>query len=366
MSEIRPWLLYGAYGYTGKLIARAATGQGVRLLLSGRREDPLAELAKPLGLPWRRLDLDNRARLVESLQDCAGVLNCAGPFVRTAAPMIGACIAARRPYLDITGEIEVFEFCHSKDDEARAAGIPLCPGVGFDVVPTDCLAAVLEQALPAAQALALGFDALQRISPGTARTMTAGIKDGGCIRRDGRLVRVPLGWHTRRIDFGSGEKLAVTIPWGDVATAYYSTGIGNVRVYAPASPRSVKHMQRINWLRYLLRIPALRDFMENQAAARTRGPNGEELDKGRTHVWGEACTAQGECIVGTLETPNGYALTRDSALEAIRRLSDQPPDRGGYYTPSLLFGTRFVETLPGVGAIKIERRLPLSREQQPL
>lgn len=355
MSQDKPWLLYGAYGYTGKLIAKSATGQGVRLLLSGRREQPLAELSQSLGLPWQHLDLGDRNSLLKTLGDCSGVLNCAGPFARTAEPMIDACIAARRPYLDITGEIEVFELAHRKDEEARAAGIPLCPGVGFDVVPTDCLAAALKEALPAAQKLALGFDALQRISPGTARTMTAGIKDGGCIRRDGRLVRVPLGWHSRRIDFGNGEKLAVTIPWGDVSTAYYSTGIGNVRVYAPASPRSLKRMRRINWLRPLLRIPALRNFMENQAASRTLGPSAEELDKGRTHVWGEACTTQGECLVGTLETPNGYALTRDSALEAIHRLRKQPPSRGGYYTPSLLFGTRFVETLPGVGTITLHR-----------
>lgn len=355
MNLPKPWLLYGAYGYTGTLIAQAAADSDVPLLLSGRREAPLAELAEPLGLAWQRLDLDNRASLVKTLDGCAGVLNCAGPFARTAEPMIDACIAARCHYLDITGEIEVFELAHDKDYAARAAGIALCPGVGFDVVPTDCLAAALKNALPAAQSLALGFEALQSLSPGTARTMAAGIKDGGCIRRDGRLVRVPLGWHTRRIDFGGGEKLAVTIPWGDVATAYYSTGIGNVRVYAPASPRSVRRMQRLNWLRPLLHIAPLRGFMERKAAARSRGPNTEELNKGRTHVWGEACTAQGECLVGMLETPNGYALTRDSALAAIRRLNQEPPEHGGYYTPSLLFGAHFVETLPSVGTLTIQR-----------
>lgn len=355
MTETAPWLLYGAYGYTGTLIARAAAGAGVRLLLSGRREEPLRELATSLDLPWRRLDLDDRTALAEVLGDCAGVLNCAGPFARTAGPMIDACLAAGRPYLDITGEIEVFELAHRKDGAARAAGVALCPGVGFDVVPTDCLAAALREALPGARSLALGFDALQRISPGTARTMAAGLADGGCIRRDGELVRVPLGWDTRRIDFGTGEKLAVTIPWGDVATAFYSTGIGNIRVYAPASPNSVKRMQRLNWVRPLLHIGPLRRFLEERAAMNSRGADAEELAQGRTHVWGEACGEDGKCIVATLETPNGYALTRDSALAAMRRLTGQPPAGGGCFTPSLLFGTRFVETLPGVGAIKIER-----------
>lgn len=353
MNESAPWLLYGAYGYTGTLIARAAAKAGVRLLLAGRREEPLRELATSLDLPWRRLDLDDGTTLAEILGDCAGVLNCAGPFARTAGAMIDACLAARRPYLDITGEIEVFELAHRKDGAARAAGVALCPGVGFDVVPTDCLAAALHEALPDARSLALGFDALQRISPGTARTMAAGLADGGCIRRDGELVRVPLGWETRRIDFGTGEKLAVTIPWGDVATAYYSTGIGNIRVYAPASPHSVKRMRRLNWVRPLLHIGPLQRFLEDRAASKTRGPDADELARGRTHVWGEACSAQGKCITATMETPNGYALTRDSALGAIGRLTAEPPATGGYFTPSSLFGPDFVEKLPGVAPIRL-------------
>ena len=354
MTQDRPWLLYGAYGYTGALIAREAAKTGIPLLLAGRREAPLKALAEPLHVPWQCVSLDDRARLVAALESCAGVLNCAGPFERTAEPMIDACLAARRPYLDTTGEIAVFEYAHGRTGEAREAGVVLCPGIGFDVVPTDCLAAHLKQALPSAQRLALGFDALQRISPGTARTMAAGIKDGGRIRRDGKLVRVPLGWHTRRIDFGSGEKLTVTIPWGDVSTAYYSTGIGNIRVYAPASPRAVKRMRRINWIRAVLGFTPVRNFLENRAAAGNAGPGSEELASGRVHVWGEACTGDGKCVTATLETPNGYALTRDSALAAIRELDSNPPGHGGYFTPSMLFGSAFVERLPGVGRIKVD------------
>ena len=312
-------------------------------------------MARPLGLPWRRLTLEDTGVLVKTLEECAGVLNCAGPFARTAKPMIDACIAAHRPYLDITGEIEVFELAHDYDFMARSAGIAICPGVGFDVVPTDCIASVLKSELPAARRLALGFSALQHISPGTARTMAAGMRDGGCIRHDGKLVRVPLGWDTREIDFGAGKKLAVTIPWGDVATAYYSTGIGNVSVYVPASPRSVRRMRRLIMVRPLLGMGALRRLLENRAAANNRGPDAGELESARVHVWGEACTDQNQCVTAHLETPNGYALTRDSALAAMQRLGETPPVQGGYFTPSQLFGPRFVESLPGVGTIGISR-----------
>lgn len=358
MSENRPWLLYGAYGYTGALIARKAAEIGRPLLLAGRREAPLARLARSLGLPWCRLALEDTGPLIKALAECAGVLNCAGPFVRTAKPMIDACIAAHRHYLDITGEIAVFERAHGQDFMARSAGIALCPGMGFDVVPTDCIASVLKSALPTARRLALGFSAMQHISPGTARTMAAGIRDGGYIRRDGKLVRVPLGWHTRRIDFGSGEKSAVTIPWGDVATAYYSTGIGDVRVYVPASPRAVRRMRRLNLLRPLLGIGLLRRFLENRAAANSHGPDAGELASARVHVWGEACADRAPCITARLETPNGYALTRDSALAAMQRLDEQPPAQGGYFTPSQLFGPRFVESLPGVGTIELIPEYP--------
>jgi len=353
MGEDRPWLLYGAYGYTGTLIARQASAIGLPLLLAGRREAPLAELSRSSGLPWRRLTLEDTGPLVKTLEKCTGVINCAGPFVRTAKPVLDACIAAHRHYLDITGEIEVFELAHGYDFMARSAGIAVCPGMGFDVVPTDCVASVLKSELPAARRLALGFSALQHISPGTARTMAAGIRDGGCIRRDGKLVRVPLGWDTRRIDFGSGEKLAVTIPWGDVATAYHSTGIGDICVYVPASPRAVRRMRRLDLLRPLLGIGPLRHLLENRAAAGNRGPDAEELESARVQVWGEACTDRNQCITARLETPNGYALTRDSALAAMQRIGKIPPVQGGYFTPSQLFGPRFVESLPGVGTIEI-------------
>ncbi|HRP87435.1 MAG TPA: saccharopine dehydrogenase NADP-binding domain-containing protein, partial [Gammaproteobacteria bacterium] len=243
MSE--SWMIYGANGYTGELIAREAVRRGRAPVLAGRSADKVAPLARELGLEHRCFELGSPAAVREGIAGMTLVLHCAGPFSATARPMMEACIETGAHYLDITGEIAVFELAHGLDAEARRRGVLLCPGVGFDVVPTDCLAAALKAALPDATRLALGFDSRGGMSPGTARTSVEGLAQGGRVRREGRLITVPLAWRTRRIDFGDGEKLAMTIPWGDVSTAWHTTGIQDIEVYIPASPKLVARLKRM-------------------------------------------------------------------------------------------------------------------------
>src|SRR5262245_18321514 len=216
-----PWLLYGANGYTGELIAREAVRRGMRPVLAGRSRAKIEKLAAELNCPSAVFPLEDHTALASTLEGVQAVLHCAGPFAHTARSMMQACIASHVHYFDITGEIDVFELAHSVDEKARRAGIVLCPGTGFDVVPTDCLALKLKEALPDATHLALGFDANSGLSKGTAKTTIESAALGGRVRRDGRIVDVPLGTTTRRIDFGGGERLAVSIPWGDVSTAFH-------------------------------------------------------------------------------------------------------------------------------------------------
>src|SRR5580765_143373 len=141
-------LLYGANGYTGELVARRAAAAGVPVVLAGRNAPAVAALAAELGQDHRAFALDDAAALDRALAGITVVLNCAGPFSRTAAPLVAACLRARAHYLDITGEIAVLEALATRDAEARARGIALLPGAGFDVVPTDCLAAHVARRLP--------------------------------------------------------------------------------------------------------------------------------------------------------------------------------------------------------------------------
>lgn len=346
------WMIYGANGYTGELIAREAARRGLAPVLAGRSGEKIESLAHELGLEARGFDLGDAAQVVEQIAGHQLVLNCAGPFSATAEPMLEACLRARAHYLDISGEIAVFERAQSLDGRARAAGVVVCPGVGFDVIPTDCVAASLKAALPDATHLALGFDSRSGWSPGTAKTSVEGLAQGGKVRRDGKIVTVPLAFKVRRIDFGDGEKEAMTIPWGDVSTAYHSTGIPNVEVFIPGSAAMIAKARRANWFRPLLRLSFVQKLIKARIAKTVKGPSEEKRARMPTFVWGEASNARGEKKIARIRTDNGYSLTVSGSLAVVEHLMKNKP-AGGAYTPSRLVGADFVTRLPGSGSLQI-------------
>lgn len=352
------WMLYGANGYTGQLIAREAVRRGLAPTLAGRDRGRVGTLARELGgLPHRAFALDQGVEATaDHLAGVALVLNCAGPFSATGAPMMEACLRARTHYLDITGEIAVFEQAHARDAQAREARVVLCPGMGFDVVPTDCIAAALKAALPGATHLRLGFDVRSAVSPGTARTAVEGAALGGRVRRDGRIVPVPHGHRVRRIDFGEGgERAAVTIAWGDVSTAYYTTGVPNIEVYAAVPPGAALAM-RLGFgglLGHLAALPPLRDSLARRAGT-LRGPDAEARARQPSFVWGEAeDAATGERRTCRMRLANAYDVTVSASLAVVGRLLDHAPAAGGFTTPARLMGSDFAQNLPGSGKMRI-------------
>lgn len=347
------WIIYGANGYTGELIAREAVKQGLTPTLAGRSLEKIQPLAQELGLNAISFTLDSSAAITKAIQGHSLVLNCAGPFSATAEPMMQACIKAGAHYLDITGEIAVFERAQQLSEQAQAANIVLCPGVGFDVIPTDCVAAALKEALPDATHLALGFDSRSGFSPGTAKTSIEGMAQGGKVRINGKIQTVPLAYKVREIDFGDGEKSAMTIPWGDVSTAYHSTGIPNVEVYLPGSPRFIRSAKRANLIRPVLKIGFIQNLIKNRIAKTVKGPDEAQRAKMPTYVWGEATNAKGETKTARIKTANGYSLTIVGALTVAQHLLQHAPETGGAYTPSLLMGKTLVEQLPESGVIQI-------------
>jgi short subunit dehydrogenase-like uncharacterized protein len=346
------WLIYGANGYTGELTAREAVRRGLKPVLAGRSQPAVEKLAHELGLEWRAFPLDDAAAVRFGLRGVRVVLHCAGPFSATAAPMIDACVQAGAHYLDITGEIAVFELAQQRAAEAQAAGIVVCPGVGFDVVPTDCIALALKEALPTATHLALGFDGKSSFSRGTGRTMVEGLKQGGAARVAGRIVTVPLGWKDRRIDFGAGEKLAMTIPWGDVSTAYHTTGIPNVEVYIPMSPGRLAQLRRLEHVRPLLGLGPVQRFLKSRVDRQPPGPDAAQRERTPTYVWGEARDAAGAVRTARIVVANGYTVTVHASLGIVERLLAGPAPAGAS-TPARLMGRGYVETLPGSGRIVV-------------
>lgn len=352
MSD-QQWMIYGANGYTGEIIAREAAKRGKKPVLAGRSEAKLKPLAEELDLSYKVFPLDSIAEISEQLSEQYLVLHCAGPFSATAEPMMRACIKSNTHYLDITGEIPVYELAMSLSDEAKQAGVLLCPGVGFDVIPTDCVAAKLKQLMPDATHLSLGFDSRSVLSPGTAKTSIEGLSSGGKIRKNGEIKQVALAYKTRKIDFGDGEKLAMTIPWGDVATAYFTTQIPNIEVFIPASPKMVKNLKRLNNVRFLLGLGFIQNFMKRQVDKKVKGPNEEKRNSMQTYVWGEVKNAKGDSKVVRIATASGYALTVTGALTVVDYLQNNSID-GGYITPSVLMGADLVTQLPGSGEMVVE------------
>ncbi len=344
------WLLYGATGFTGAITARLAKARGLRPILGGRNAAKLKTLADELGFEYRAFSLNQPHEIDAGLADVKVVMHAAGPFVATARPMVEGCLRGGTHYLDITGELTVFQAIAARDAEAQARGVMLLPGSGFDVAPTDCLAAHLKQRLPSATRLALAFQVQGRagVSRGTAASGVGMLPQGNPIRRDGRLVYVPFGSRTRLIDFGDGPVNAVLIPWGDVFTAYYSTGIPNIEAYLGVPRGTARLLRGIGYLRPLAGLSPVQSLLKRAVKLQRPGPTAEQRARTHTSVWGEVADDQGRRAVARLYGPEpGYTWTPDIMLTAVQRVlaGDAPP---GYQTPATAFGPDFILATQGV------------------
>jgi len=349
------WMIYGANGYTGALTAQEAKRRGLAPILAGRNRQPIEALGRELDLPTRVLGLKEPKALERSLKDVDLVLHCAGPFGRTSPPMLKACLTTGTHYLDITGEITVFESVMRLDKKAKAAGVILLPGVGFDVVPTDCLAASLAEALTDATHLELAFTASRgSVSRGTLKTMIEGMPDAGAVRKNGKITAVPLAFDAKVIEFSCGKRWAMTIPWGDVSTAFHSTGIPNIRVYSGQSPRAIRRARRMRPLLPLVGLKPVKRFLQWHVGRTVTGPDQATRDSARAFIWGTVANATGERVTGTLEAPEGYAFTALSSVECARRVLDGAVAPGAW-TPSRAFDAGFVGELPGVSVGELVR-----------
>lgn len=339
------WMIYGANGYTGRLIARAAVQAGLRPRLAGRNATQITVLANELHLPFTICRLDDEAALRRALEGMQLVLHCAGPFQETSAPMVQACLSSGVHYLDITGEISVFEALARQDQTARQAGVMLMPGVGFDVVPSDCLAAHLARRLPGANNLVLAFQALGSISRGTAITMLT-MAHRGCERRDGWLVSTPPLHEVRTFDFGRGPQPCVSIPWGDVATAYYTTGIPNIKVFVAISRRNLPWLGLVRAILPLIHLKPIRASLQSWLRHTLDGPDTTTRAKGKSIIVGEVTDRAGQRVTGRLIGPEGYSLTVATALLIVRRVLAGAYE-AGFHTPAGLYGLDLICEVPG-------------------
>jgi short subunit dehydrogenase-like uncharacterized protein len=340
MANSNQFLIYGATGYTGKLTAREAKKQGLKPILAGRSEEKLKPLAKELGFDWRAFDLSETAKLDAALKDVDVVLHIAGPFSATSKPMADACLRTKTHYLDITGEIDVFESLAARDREAKKAGVMLLPGVGFDVVPSDCLAAHIKRRMPEAQDLKMYIGGLGKASRGTLKTMIEGIAKGTLVRRTGALTTLGRAGEDQ-CDFGRGPKPTMAVSWGDVSTAWHSTKIPNVEIHFEVTPDLKRMMGMPGFVKSFLGLPFMQGFLKRQIDRAPEGPTDDERKAGYAVLIGVGRDAKGNTVRSRLRTPEGYSLTAQTGLAVVKRVlaGDFKP---GFQTPSLAYGADFI------------------------
>ena len=336
------WLIYGAYGFSGQLIAEEAVRRGHRPVLAGRSAEKLAPLAERLNLDYRVFALDDLTALTRAIGDVALVLHTAGPFIQTSGPMLKACTLAGVHYLDITGEYPVFEQTFTFDEAARRQRIALISGVGFDVVPSDCLALYVAQQVPGADQLESAFEGLGGLSSGTARSGIQLAAAGGRVRRGGQLVPLSFGAGMKTVRFPHGTRSAMPIPWGDLATAYRSTSIPNITTYMVA-PGWMGLAARL--LSPFLLVPPLRQLAVSSVGALLHGPDAHMLETGKAWLWARASAADGRSAEAWLQTPEPYRFTALAAVQCAESvLADSP---SGALTPAQAFGADFVLSIEG-------------------
>ena len=339
---MKNFLIYGSYGYTGQLIVERALKEGLRPVLAGRNEKKLRAQAEQHNLDCRTFPLHDRAKLDSALLEVEAVLHCAGPFVHTFSRMAEACLRTRRHYVDISGEIVGFEALARMGEQAKEAGIMFLPGAGFDVVPSDCLAAHLKQRLPSARQYRLFVRGVGAgISRGTAKSAIENMHRQGMIRRDGQLVQVPPAWNVRERDFGRGYTKVVSVGWGDVSTAYYSTGIPNIETYFALPESAIKFMRFMRVVGPLLYNRPVKGILKWLANRFIKGPSIEKRRGASAIFVGEVMGQKGERAVSKLMTPEGYTCTALTTVEIMKRILNDGW-KPGFQTPSLAYGSNFI------------------------
>lgn len=342
------WLLYGANGFTGKLIAEEAVRRGMKPVLAGRNPEAIGALARQLGCEYRVFDLTNPDDIISSLDGITVVMHCAGLFSITARPMAEACIAAGVHYLDITGDFTVLEDLYTLDDAAKAAGVAMVPASGYDCVPTDCLALTLKEALPDATRLRLAMAGKPTLSPGTWRSTLEAVPRCGAIRRDGKLMTVPHAWHAEDIHFDDKTRHAMTLPWGDISSAWRSTRIPHIEVYAAMTRSTVLTMRTVRGVACsILGTEWLQRLMQGTAARLVKGPSEKHRQSEIMRLRGDVWNERGDQVTRYMHSPEGYTCTVEASLATTQGLLENRV-APGVWSPAQALGSGFAATLPGV------------------
>jgi short subunit dehydrogenase-like uncharacterized protein len=339
------WMIYGATGTTGTLIAEEAIRRGHQPVLAGRSAAALAALGKRLNLPWRAIGLDAPDQLQPAVSDVDALLNAAGPFIATAPPLVEACLAAGTHYLDIAGEIPVLQYLFARDQAARERNISLIGGVGFGVVASNGLVKYVADQLPGATTLELAVKAdNQQTSQGATKSRLEVLAGGGRVYRDGCLVPYRLGKGLKALRFPDGTFDILPVPSGDLEAAYRATGIPNITAFIPFRRSAALLLPLLQWG---LSLRPIRGRLQAAVGKRGTRQPANQVDGQRTsYAWARATNQNGHQVEAWLELGEGYHFTAASSVRAVEHVRRDRPS--GALAPAQAFGADFVLTIEGV------------------
>jgi short subunit dehydrogenase-like uncharacterized protein len=339
-------LVYGAYGFTGRLLLENLEQRGIPFILAGRDDRRLEQLASELGAPFRVFALEDDDAADRALSGVKVALNAAGPFVSTTARFLAACLRNRVHYLDVSGEVGPLEHAAGLGDAARSMDVMVLPGVGFDVVPSDCLAVHLARRLPGAKSLELSVSGSNLLSRGSARAFAEHAGIPICVRKAGVLEPLHFRTQVRWVDFGFDVRPALAVSWGDLVTAFHSTGIPDISVYFEATAARCLAIGMNQWFGWAMGVPWAKSWIKAGLGSVPEGPSPEERGRETAVIVGEVRTGT-ERARARLVTPEAYTFTGVAGAAVVERVLAGAVVPG-FQTPASLLGPDFVLSLPGV------------------
>ncbi len=343
----KKWMIYGAYGFTGSLLAKIAADKGFKPVLAGRDALKTKRLALSLGLDFKVFSLDEDSIIEKNLKDIDLLYNLAGPYCKTAPTMVEACLRTKTHYMDLTGDIEIYDFLYSLDKVAIENEILIMPGVGFNVIATECVAAHTVQKLSTCDHLDIVMATQAKPSKGTFKQMIALLPRGGYEIENHELKRRNIGKSDIKIKYPDKRRTPFSIPIGELIACHKSLNIANIRVHYAMSSSWVRMTETmIDIIAKFSGKNYGKKVLSNFASNYIKGPDETSMLHDKAYVYAKASSDLGVYAETMIKTPEPYYFTALITLKVIQKVLDG--EYKGALTPVEAFGSSIIFEVEGV------------------